>query len=482
VATLVLSVNPRLTATDVRLILEHTADKINPEGANYHPVTSRSLLYGYGRINAGGAGDKLGAVEAAQQSLTNGGRTWPERPAAVVPTQGSLRFRQNFATTDFLVVESDSTFSFIPEDGACYDAAQPGCQAAAIQGLPAGVSVLAAGCNLVCGANSTGQCEFGANQCVSYATDAGNKFFGIYARNSIGRYSWGVAAASFGGVINPGELVGRGFSGGGNNVPIDTSTPPKPKAGPAVSTNISPLRGRSPLAVSFNGNAVSAYPIDDSKTTWDFDVNDGVAVDARTRKASHVYTAGDVSKTFVARFSMTDVNGNVGSQEIAIFVEADVEDGGGAVGAGTLRIVVGLPGTPGSNVSVGKAPFPVVLSVDASELPGTLQSVAWDLGDGFRASTLTAPHTYYNDGTTDLRLPVTATVTSVTSTGLIVTTTATRVITVEPGARPVDPSDPQLPGAGAEGPGGRASPCGVMGMIPLLLCLVSLVGLRRFRG
>jgi hypothetical protein len=194
-----------------------------------------------------------------------------------------------------------------------------------------------------------------------------------------------------------------------------------------------------------------------------------------------VYTVGDVSKTFVAKFTMVDANGNEGSQEVAIFVEADVENGHEDVGSGLLRIIVGLPGTAGSNVSVGQAPFSVVLSIDASGLPGTLQSVAWDLGDGFRAATLTAPHTYYNDGTTDLRLPITATVTSVTSTGVIATTKATRVITVQPGQRPQDIDDPKLPGTGAEGPGGQASPCGVMGMIPLAFCLLSLVWLRKLR-
>jgi hypothetical protein len=245
--------------------------------------------------------------------------------------------------------------------------------------------------------------------------------------------------------------------------------------------NVTPLRGKSPLAVSFIGNAVSARPIDESKTAWDFDVDDGIEVDARTRRATHVYTVGDVSRTFVARFTMVDAQGNEGSQEVAIFVEADVDPADEPVGAGLLRIIVGLPGTPGSNVSVGKAPFSVVMSVDATDLPGTLRSVSWDLGDGTRAATLTAPHTYLNEGTEDLRLPVTATVTSVTSSGAIVTSTATRVLTIQPGTTAPDIEDPVLPGTGAQGRGGRASPCGAMGMLPLMFCLASLAWLKRLR-
>jgi subtilisin family serine protease len=60
VAALMVSVNPHLTAREVREILRATADKINAAQANYD-ANGFSLQYGFGRINAGKA------VEEAQR-------------------------------------------------------------------------------------------------------------------------------------------------------------------------------------------------------------------------------------------------------------------------------------------------------------------------------------------------------------------------------------------------------------------------------
>ncbi len=76
-AGLMLATAPNLTALDVRLILEHTVDEINAGAADYDGITSRSEKYGYGRINA------HSAVLAAQDSLTNGNRSWPQAPKNV---------------------------------------------------------------------------------------------------------------------------------------------------------------------------------------------------------------------------------------------------------------------------------------------------------------------------------------------------------------------------------------------------------------
>lgn len=476
-AALILSTNPLLTATDVRLIIEHTADPIAPQEANYHGITRRSLRYGYGRVNAGGGGDKVGAVEAAQQSLNNGRRTWPDRPANVVVQNSTIRWNQGFGTNEFLVLESNSSFSFVPEDGRCYDNEQLGCDSANLQSLPAGVSVLATGCNLTCTSADAPACTTAAGQCVSFLQPGGTKFFAIYGRSSIGRYSWGVAADSTGAVTDSGQLpggAGGGGGGGGGGVP---------QQGPAVTISVSPLRGKSPLTVNFAGNATSQLALDESKTAWDFDVDDDVSVDARSRNSSHTYSVGQgIIRTFVARFTMVDIENRSGFAEVAITVEGEAVQGGGDNGDGELNIIVGLPGTPGSNVDTGTAPFSVLLSVDASGLTGMLQSVSWDLGDGARASTLTVPHTYLNTNEQPLRIPITATVTMLSTSGTSLTTTTTRFITVNPGQAPPDTGTPQLPGTGAEGPGGPAVPCGAVGMIPLLFCFLSLAFLRRRCG
>ncbi len=51
VAALVLSANPKLTAQEVRQLIEATADKVDPKGGRYD-AKGWSPWYGYGRVNA----------------------------------------------------------------------------------------------------------------------------------------------------------------------------------------------------------------------------------------------------------------------------------------------------------------------------------------------------------------------------------------------------------------------------------------------
>jgi subtilisin family serine protease len=78
IAALVLSVNPKLTWTEVRQILRSTADKIDSRGGNYK--NGVSAQYGHGRLNA------AGAVAAAQTSLTRppapASKKTPRRPTS----------------------------------------------------------------------------------------------------------------------------------------------------------------------------------------------------------------------------------------------------------------------------------------------------------------------------------------------------------------------------------------------------------------
>lgn len=468
VAALVLSVNPMLTATDVRLILEHTAEKISPLVAEYNSVTSRSLRYGYGRINA------LEAVEAAQESLVNGGLTWPDRPGDVAIEGLSIRWIQNVGTDEYLVLQSETAFDFIPVDGECYDEEQFNCAGAELRPLPTGVDVLTTRCSLICGDSDVPGCNTGDAQCVPFqAPESGKKwYFGVYARSRIGRYSFGVAVDSNGVVTDSGEVVVGGDPGG---------TPPPPSGGPSVTIFVTPLQGVSPLTVQFNGNAVSDVPIDDGRTAWDFNVDDdNLTPEATQRAATHTYTvAAGTTQIFVARLTMCDIDGACGSEEVAIRVQGpatDIPDD--TVSSGNLRIIVGLPSAPGSDVNEGMSPFSVVLNVDATELTGTLKSVTWDLGDGTRAQSLVVPHTYENETTVALRIPITATVTT-TSGATTLSATATRIITVQPGTPVVDPGDPDLPGTTPGGEGGSAAPCSGVGMIPLILTLSSVLWMRR---
>ncbi len=448
-AALVLSVNNRITSTDVRLIMEHTCDKVRPDDALYNGITNRSFVYGYGRINA------RTAVEAAQASLGSGGITWPDIPTNVVAADTTLTWDAGTATDEFLVVESLVDFGFIPDDGACYSSGQLNCNGTTLTALPADVTVLPVTC--------VDGCAEGTTQSVNFvAPSGGSKFFAIYGRNSTGRYSFGVPIDSGG--------VGGGGSGGGGATPVE---PPRP----TIVTDPFPPRGLAPFTVQFNGNAVTDKDlvIDETKTAWDFDTSLGELVDARDRSISHTYPDPG---SFIAKLTMVDSAGNVGSAEVQITVESpEVVDGGGGVGAGSISIVVGLPGTPGSDVSQGTSPFAVELRIE-SDTTGNVQSVVWDLGDGNQASGLVAPHTYTNEGTEALVLPVSVTVTTTTAAGTTFFSTASRLITILPQAPTnVVTEPPPLPGTTPLGNGGAAG-CGALGMVPILLTLLTLTGLR----
>lgn len=485
IAALVLSANPSLTATDVRLILEHTANKVSPTDAQYDKATSRSLRYGYGRVNA------RDAVAAATESLTNGGRTWPERVTDVEVNDTQLTWRQNgdavefieglatppLRTVDeFLVVESAAPIDFIPQDDVCYDTRQGSCGGSTIAALPSGVTVLAVGCPLICG-TETVTCTAGAAHCVNFEAAGTTKYFAVYARSSSGRYAFGVAADTSGNVIDNGSLPPNApGSDGGNSGGGGVNTP-----GPKVSIMVTPTEGTSPLAVRFTGNASTDLPIDETRTVWDFDLDGGNAVDATTRNAAYTYVvAAGERRTFIARLTMYDEAGNVGSAQAAIRVDGASSDVGGD-GAGTVAILISNPNTIGSDIDEGTSPLTVQLSIDTSGFDGQLQSIRWDLGDGTRASSLFVNHTFVNDTGLPQVLPINATVTTLTAGGTTLTNSASRTLTVLPGTGGGGSGDPNhIDGTGAEpGQGGAGGLCGVGAMIPLLVSLLGLSGLRR---
>jgi subtilisin family serine protease len=70
-AALMLSVNPELTAAQVKQIMMETADKIDSAGGQYD-ANGHSTLYGHGRINA------YRAVQRARQMLSDVDRTQPD--------------------------------------------------------------------------------------------------------------------------------------------------------------------------------------------------------------------------------------------------------------------------------------------------------------------------------------------------------------------------------------------------------------------
>ncbi len=461
VVGLILSVNDGLTATDVRLIMEHTCKQISPDDADYNGITSRSLKYGYGRVNA------HRAVLAAQESLANGNLTWPDIPADVRVEGSTIHWRAGVGTDDFLVVEAPLDFNFTPKDEACYSASQAGCDAKPIEPLPEQVNVLFVGC-----ADETG-CAQDSEQSKGFvAPEFGITYFAVYGRSSVsGRYSFGVP------IDSTAETTG-GSTG---------DQPPRP---PAVTVSAMPREGLSPLTVHFSGNAIGDLAIDQSRTTWDFDVGDDNTLDTVGRtEATYTYRVepGE-TRRFSAVLTMYDVLGTPGSAGVQIRVIGPAEETG-TVSVATTGVSIAAEGDLvsdercESDVVCGVSPFEVRLRIVAEESDVSLsvQSVEWDLGDGTIATFQSVVHTYINEGDEVRRIPVTVTVTFEDPGGeTVVPATATEVITVLPGIPALDIANPQLPGSELiTGEGGSATPCGALGLLPLLFGVTSLRWLRR---
>ncbi len=413
VAALIISANQNLTVGQVRTLIEQTADKVDPANAGYHPIAERSVSHGYGRINAGLA------VRAAQESVVNGGFTWPERLRSVRISGGTLSWEigddireidtDNDPETDplelgertmqTLVVESLTPFSdanvFLPNDGQVFSVGDQ---------VANGLTVV----------------HNSAEAAFTLGTSSATRYYALFPSNSIGRYGFGVTIDSLGNVegigISPGDEIGGGVE------------PPASTTRPQVSINVTPLSGASPLNVSFRGNAITDNTI--VSRVWDF----GDGNSSERASTSHLYVvSGSQPQTFFATFTVTDEFGNSGSRSVGVNVAGDVTAGGGPVGQ--VGIVVSLPGSVGSNVSEGISPFSVELNV-VGEPAGTIESIRWDLGDGATAGTIAVPHTYTNFSSNARTLPVSVEIMSRTGNGQLVAQRATRFITVQPDLNP----------------------------------------------
>lgn len=235
VAALVFSVNPNLTAEQVRNIIEHTADKPTLVNERFDGVTGHNIRYGHGRVNA------FNAVKAAVD-----GKNWPS-PVTNVQTISSQASAQLFwtnPTTDVagvLVVRSTSNFDWAPVDGIAYEVGQ--------QVAP----------NVVVVANDL------INRLDQTGLPTGNFHYGIFVRNAANYYSWGRRAS------------------------FDAADP---NAKPLASISASPRAGSVPLTVRFAGGGVDPTGI--TNFFWSF--GDGHTATGAT--VEHTYTtAGTFTAT-----------------------------------------------------------------------------------------------------------------------------------------------------------------------------------------
>ncbi|MCP4593848.1 MAG: S8 family serine peptidase [bacterium] len=463
VAALVLGAasGPGLNATQVRSILVHTADRIplaSPEEGEYNVITGRSLQYGYGRVNAGEA------VLAARLVTGNSSFTWPEPVINPLITDGDgtkvLSWEANDdlrqmdgveepigdETIEVLVVQRVGLdFEWVPEDAQVYMAGQ-----------------------LVDYAQNVTVAQIGDNTSYEFSDALGVVYFGVFARNEAGRYSFGVSIDSEGNVVE----VGRSQNTGVVDDNTNDNTGPPPSNPPTVVIEVSPLSGTSPLKVAFSGNApVSDAPIE--SFSWDF--GDGSAP-VNQAVTEHTYTnEGDTTQTYTATLTATDTDGRVGRQAIGISVspeEGVVED----PSTGTIRVVIKLAGEDADIGNYGEVGERVELSVDTDRLVGTPQRILWDLGDGTLATSFMVSHVYQIAGT----LPISATVTASTSSGIEHAVIGSRLFTVLDtgnGNENENANENESPQVGGVGSGVS---CGV-GMLMPMLATVGLVALRRLR-
>lgn len=447
-AALILALASDFTATQVMSVIEHTCDKINPSIAAYDGITSRSLRYGYGRLNAGAA------VEAVFD-----GFFWPRRVADVEVVGNSVRWKidddiRTIGGTEFgvrtvsvLVVQDDQPFSWKPTDGQTY---MVGSQLVNEMGQPISAQVVA---NL-------------NTQLFNFTPGDGTLYFGIYTVAQTQRrgltYGFGVAVDSDGNVTDSGTTMP---SDGGNG---DGGLPPG-GGQPKVSISVTPLFGTSPLTVSFMGNAQSSVPIESFH--WDF----GDGSTANTRLAQHTYTVPSGSQRFLAVLTVTDVNGQTGTRAVAIDVVAPGSGGNGGGQTGSLGILISDPAIPGSDIGgEGIAPLSVILSAQVSGVSfAALDSptIFWDLGDGNIATSLSVAHTYQLPG----RFPITATV---ESPSLAAPLKATRFIDVLTSTSSPTPTPTATPGNGGSS-GGFG--CGIGAVMALWCTLFGMIALRRLR-
>jgi len=158
-AALCLAVNPNLTATQLRAVLEHTCDQI---GSGYDSTTSHSDTFGYGRLNA------AAAVQAA-----SAGQTWPDHVSNLSSSYSAGKPRLDWDNppndvSTVMIVRSAGAFAFKPTDAANYSVGQT---------VAAGVQVIY---------NSAG-----TSSTDTSAPDDSTLYYAVFVRNAANRWSWG---------------------------------------------------------------------------------------------------------------------------------------------------------------------------------------------------------------------------------------------------------------------------------------------------
>jgi len=263
-AALVFSVNPGLTAGQVRNIIEHTADKVQTADGAFDVVTGHNERLGHGRVNA---------FQAATAALN--GWSWPSPITGLRNESSQSRVRLAWSNPDWdgdgvtdedvcsiLVVQGrDGELNWRPTDGVTYSLGQE---------VASGVTVVAD--DLVNSVDLTGM-------------PTGAFEYAVFVRNFDDFYSWG-RRAEYG------------------------TSQPQPEPRIAMSVQASPTVGSPPLSVHFAGGGITSSG-SWSSFAWDFGdgtTGTGAAID-------HVYTAPG---NYLVTLTAIDASGQVGQATVQI--------------------------------------------------------------------------------------------------------------------------------------------------------------------
>jgi len=483
VAALVMGASggPDLTASQVRIILKHTTDRIpltDLDEGNYNVITGRSLKYGYGRINAGEA------TAAARLVTDSSPFTWPDRVRNVTVSDAGADGKKTLSwekNDDLRTVEVPVEFG---EEGETEEVAR-GDETTSVliaqrigldfEWVPSDGQYYFEGDSLASNNQNVTIVQSGDNTSYEFDDSLGIIYFGIFARNAAGRYSFGVSIDSDGNTYEVGRSANAGVVNDNDN--DNSAVEPKPTP-PTISIVVSPLSGTSPLEVAFRGNV----PESDSSITsvlWDF--GDASAPNSQVSRSVAEYTyvlpEGASTQAYTATFTATDADGNVGKQAVVITVSSK-EEAEDDVSEGAIRIIVSEPGQAPKELALGEVGSRVELTVDTSRIVGDPEGISWSLGDGTIASSFLVVHTYEAQGT----FPIFATVMARTSSGDLVSFRDDHAFTVlDTGNTNTNTNTNTNDNSAAITNGGVTGvACGAGALVPMLVML-GLALLRRMR-